>query len=38
MSGKVELLSNYNPSMTSVTNNMIQIIKSKPEDIDFNTI
>lgn len=38
MAGKVELLSNYNPSMISVTNNMIQIIKSNPEDIDFNTV
>lgn len=38
MAGKIELLSNYDPSMIRVTNNMIQIIKSKPEDIDFTTV
>ncbi|MHC5250061.1 DUF6933 domain-containing protein [Enterococcus sp. LJL90] len=36
--GQIELACNYNRSMIGVVNNMIQLIKLNPEDIDFNSI
>lgn len=38
MGGKIELSLNYNRSMIGVTNNMIQLIKLDPEDIDLSMV
>lgn len=36
--GRIEISSNYNRSIISINNNMIQLVKCVPEDIDFSTI
>ncbi len=36
--GRIELSSNYNRSIISINNNMIQLIKCSVEEIDFSTI
>ncbi|HAP3814847.1 TPA: hypothetical protein IUT93_002163 [Enterococcus faecalis] len=36
--GRIEISSNYNRSIISINNNMIQLIECELEDIDFSTI